>query len=90
MIIIDGAKTEKNLAAFGNLEEALLDLMQDVRLENRVVTDVLVQQRGFFRNLSGTRPKILPATVFLLWRCVLCPWTPWPRIWPVRWTRWPP
>ena len=33
MIIIDGAKTEKNLAAFGNLEEALLDLMQDVRLE---------------------------------------------------------
>ena len=47
MIIIDGAKTEKNLAAFGNLEEALLDLMQDVRLENRVVTDVLVNNEAF-------------------------------------------
>ncbi|SDF03534.1 hypothetical protein [Desulfovibrio legallii] len=47
MIIIDGARSEKEIASFGNLEEALLDLMQDERLENRVVTDVLVNNEAF-------------------------------------------
>jgi hypothetical protein len=47
MIIIDGTKSEKNLAAFTNLEEVLNDLMQDEKMENRIVTDVLVNNELF-------------------------------------------
>ena len=47
MIIVDGAKTEKDIAAFANLEELLKDVMQDEKMENRIVTDVLVNNETF-------------------------------------------
>ncbi|MBO4301712.1 MAG: hypothetical protein J5861_08945 [Desulfovibrio sp.] len=47
MIIVDGNRTEKNIAAFANLEEILKDVMQDETMENRIVTDVLVNNEAF-------------------------------------------
>ncbi len=47
MIIVDGARSEKNISAFANLEEILKDVMQDEKMENRVVTDVLVNNEAF-------------------------------------------
>ena len=47
MIIIDGAKCEKNISAFANLEELLKDVMQDDKMANRVVTDVFVNNESF-------------------------------------------
>ena len=47
MIIVDGTRSEKNISAFANLEEILTDVMQDEKMENRVVTDVLVNNEAF-------------------------------------------
>ena len=47
MIIIDGAQSEKSIATFANLEELLKDVIQDDKMVNRVVTDVLVNNEAF-------------------------------------------
>ena len=47
MIIIDGAQSEKSITAFANLEELLKDVIQDDKMANRVVTDVLVNNEAF-------------------------------------------
>jgi len=47
MIIIDGSQSEKSISAFANLEELLKDLMQEEKMANRVVTDVLVNNEAF-------------------------------------------
>jgi len=47
MIIIDGRQTEMKLNSFANLEEVLVKAMQDPGLENRIVTDVKVNQENF-------------------------------------------
>ncbi|MCA1945516.1 MAG: hypothetical protein LDL30_09595 [Desulfovibrio sp.] len=47
MITIDGRPIDRPLDAFANLEELLLDLTSGVALENRVVTDVLVDGEAF-------------------------------------------
>lgn len=47
MIIIDGSKSDKDLSSFSNLEEVLAAIMQDERMEGRVVTDVLVNDEAF-------------------------------------------
>ena len=47
MIIIDGAQSEKSITAFANLEELLKDVIQDDKMVNRVVTDVLVNNEAF-------------------------------------------
>lgn len=47
MIIIDGNKTDIDLNNFSNLEEVLVYASSDALLENRVVTDVLLNQEAF-------------------------------------------
>ena len=47
MIIIDGAQSEKSITAFANLEELLKDVMQEDKMVDRVVTDVLVNNEAF-------------------------------------------
>ena len=47
MIIIDGSQSEKSISAFANLEELLKDLMQEEKMADRVVTDVLVNNEAF-------------------------------------------
>ena len=47
MIIIDGAQSEKSITAFANLEELLTDVIQDDKMVDRVVTDVLVNNEAF-------------------------------------------
>ncbi len=47
MIIIDGRQTEMQVANFSNLEEILVNLLENSNLENRVVTDVLVNKEQF-------------------------------------------
>ena len=47
MIIIDGAQSEKSITAFANLEELLKDVMQENKMVDRVVTDVLVNNEAF-------------------------------------------
>lgn len=47
MIIIDGRQTEMKLNSFANLEEVLVRAMQDPCLENRIVTDVKVNEENF-------------------------------------------
>lgn len=47
MIVIDGQQTNMNMNNFDNLEELLVGVMNDHYLENRVVTDVLVNQESF-------------------------------------------
>jgi hypothetical protein len=47
MIIIDGQKTEKSIAMFSNLEEILTNVMQEKSMEDRVITDVLVNNEIF-------------------------------------------
>ncbi len=47
MIIVDGTQSEKNISTFANLEEILKDVMQDEKMENRVVTDVFVNNEAF-------------------------------------------
>ncbi|MBO4369473.1 MAG: hypothetical protein J5803_05185 [Desulfovibrio sp.] len=47
MIIIDGQKTDKTIATFSNLEEILTDVMQEKNMQNRIITDVLVNNEIF-------------------------------------------
>lgn len=47
MIIVDGQKTDKSIAMFSNLEEILTNLMQEKTMEDRVITDVLVNNEIF-------------------------------------------
>ncbi|AGC50450.1 hypothetical protein K9U34_04730 [Lawsonia intracellularis] len=47
MIIIDGNKTDMQIKNFSNLEEILLYAASDSRLENRIVTDVLLNDELF-------------------------------------------
>ena len=47
MIIIDGRPMDMNMAAFSNLEEILVQVIQDDYLEKRVVTDVLLNKEPF-------------------------------------------
>lgn len=47
MIIIDGNKTDMQINNFSNLEEILLYAANDSRLENRIVTDVLLNDELF-------------------------------------------
>lgn len=47
MIIVDGQQITRNIANFANLEEILTDLLSDASLENRVITDVFVNNEIF-------------------------------------------
>lgn len=47
MIVIDGRESSLSLSNFANLEEVLVKLMEDERLGQRVVTDVLVDNQSF-------------------------------------------
>lgn len=47
MIIIDGRQTEMKLNSFANLEEVLVKALQEPSLENRIVTDVKINQENF-------------------------------------------
>ena len=47
MIIVDGTKSASSIATFENLEQALVSIMQDEKMENRVITDVLVNDEAF-------------------------------------------
>lgn len=47
MIIIDGRESNLSLSNYGNLEEVLTTLMEDEALEQRIVTDVLVDDEAF-------------------------------------------
>ena len=42
MIILDCRRSGKEISNFGNLEEVLMHVMEDQTMEQRVVTDVLV------------------------------------------------
>lgn len=47
MIVIDGQQTGLNIKTFDNLEQLLVKVMEGDYLENRVVTDVLVNEEAF-------------------------------------------
>ncbi len=47
MIVIDGQHSEMQVGSFANLEEILVKVLEDGSLENRVVTDVLVNNEPF-------------------------------------------
>lgn len=47
MIVIDGRQTDLSVNNFANLEELLVKVMEDGALDNRVVTDVLVNNETF-------------------------------------------
>ena len=47
MIVIDGRNTDINLRNFANLEEVLVKMMAEPEMEDRVVTDVLVDDEAF-------------------------------------------
>lgn len=47
MIIIDGQQAEFNITNFTNLDELLIGLMSTKDLDNRIVTDVLVNDEAF-------------------------------------------
>ncbi|PTN38323.1 hypothetical protein [Desulfonatronum sp. SC1] len=47
MIIIDGQKSDFNITNFTNLDELLIGLMSMKHLDNRIVTDVLVNDEAF-------------------------------------------
>ncbi|SDB39495.1 hypothetical protein SAMN05660653_01875 [Desulfonatronum thiosulfatophilum] len=47
MIIIDGQKSDFNITNFTNLDELLVGLMSMEHLDNRIVTDVLVNDEAF-------------------------------------------
>jgi hypothetical protein len=47
MIVIDGRQSELSLSNYANLEEVLTTLMTDEGLEQRIVTDVLVNDEAF-------------------------------------------
>ncbi|MBQ7618186.1 MAG: hypothetical protein IJS50_04860, partial [Desulfovibrio sp.] len=43
----DGQKSEKSIATFSNLEELLTNLMSDKQMEDRIITDVFVNNEIF-------------------------------------------
>jgi hypothetical protein len=47
MIIVDGQRAEKEVSNFDNLEEVLTHVMDNERMANRIVTDVLVNNETF-------------------------------------------
>ena len=47
MIIIDGCQSEMQIGNFANLEEILVSVMKDEKMETRIVTDVLVNEEAF-------------------------------------------
>lgn len=47
MIIIDGRESTLSLSNYANLEEALSKLMEEEGLEQRIITDVLVDDEAF-------------------------------------------
>ena len=47
MIIIDGRNIEMKVGNFANLEEILVQMMEDEAMDNRIVTDVLVNDEAF-------------------------------------------
>ena len=47
MIVIDGRESSLNISNFANLEEVLVRLMEEENLEQRIVTDVLVDDEAF-------------------------------------------
>ena len=47
MIIIDGNNTDLRIENFANLEEILVQASNDSRLDNRIVTDVLLNDENF-------------------------------------------
>ncbi|AAS94893.1 MULTISPECIES: hypothetical protein [Desulfovibrionaceae] len=47
MIVIDGRQTDMKLDSFANLEEILVKVLTEDYLENRIVTDVLVNEETF-------------------------------------------
>jgi uncharacterized protein YegJ (DUF2314 family) len=47
MIVIDGKGTSMQVNNFSNLEELLVRVMEDQSLDNRVITDVLVDNENF-------------------------------------------
>jgi hypothetical protein len=47
MIFIDGRNTKMKVSNFANLEEILVKLMEDETMDNRIVTDVLVNDEAF-------------------------------------------
>ncbi len=47
MIIIDGRQVDFKLSSFDNLQEVIVKVMEDGLLEERVVTDVLVDNEQF-------------------------------------------
>ena len=47
MILIDGQKQEMDVSSFQNLDQIFVKVMEDGGLENRVVTDVFVNEKPF-------------------------------------------
>lgn len=47
MIVVDGRETGISIQNYGNLEELLVKVVEDGRLEGRVVTDVYVNKEAF-------------------------------------------
>jgi hypothetical protein len=47
MIIVDGRKSGREISNFGNLEEVLTHVMEEQSMEDRVVTDVFVNNESF-------------------------------------------
>lgn len=47
MIIIDGKESPRKIAEFENLEQLLSALMNDPSMQDRIVTDVLVNEENF-------------------------------------------
>ncbi len=47
MIVIDGQQTGQSIGNFANLEQLLVKVIEEEGLENRIVTDVLVNEENF-------------------------------------------
>ncbi len=47
MILIDGQKQEMDVSSFQNLDQIFVKVMEEGALENRVVTDVFVNEKPF-------------------------------------------
>ena len=47
MIIVDGCRSEQRLSNFANLEEVLANVMDDEKMDGRIVTDVFVNNECF-------------------------------------------
>lgn len=47
MIIIDGITSDIQISSFDNLEDILMALIEDKSLENRVLTDIFINEEAF-------------------------------------------